>query len=313
MQVIRTITGAVAFSALAFAAVGVANAADDIEARMAPNPMSGNISVWGAGVIPTGYDQQANQECDGFFPSNFCEGDFGFGSDARVYYEFDNGYGFQLESLFDYHLELDDNDSDDDEHSFHAAVAGHLIRRSGAMAYGAFFGLSGTGHLDQRDRSVHGIAGLEAAMMRGNNTFFGQVGYAGAIAGDDQVDHLLFGRAGARHFFDPNKRLEGSVAGGFTNTAEKGDPENLTWVQVAANYEQKFDDNPFSWFVGYQGDYLDVHQGFCCDESVWVHTILAGFRMTFGATDTLQMQDNYGARTFDLTNLRAPLSYPDEL
>ena len=312
MRAFKTITGALVLGTVAFS--GAANAADEIEARMAPNQMSGNISVWGAGVIPSGYSNEFEPACTDFGPSQFCEGDFGFGSDARVYYEFDNGYGFQLESLFDYHLELDDNDSSDDEHAVHAAVAGHLIRRSGNMAYGAFLGLSGTGHLDQDERSVHGIAGLEAAMMQGNNTFFGQIGYAGAIAGEDQVENLIFGRAGARHFFSPNQRLEGSIAAGFSSEAESGDSEELTWVQFAANYEQKFDDNPFSWFVGYQGDYLDVPDPFASgDESVWVHTVLAGFRMTFGATDTLQQQDNYGARTFDLTNLRAPLSYPDEL
>ena len=316
MRLLHSCASALAIAALTIAGFSTANAADRLEERMAPNPMTGNLSVWGAAVIPSGYNDQFGDECtNGGGPNHFCEADFGFGGDLRAHYDMGNGNAFQFEALLDYHRELDSTDSSDDEHAFHAAAVGHLIRRTGQMAYGAFVGVSGTGHLDQDDRSVHGLIGLEAAMIRGDKTFFGQVGYAGALSGDDEVDDLFFGRAGVRHFFDPNRRLEGSIAGGFSDTAEKGDLEDLRWLQVAANYEQKFEDSPYSWFVGYQGDYVDVPDApFASgDSSVFVHTILAGFRITLGETDTLQQQDNYGARTFDLTNLRAPLSYPDEL
>ncbi|WP_421851527.1 hypothetical protein [Oricola sp.] len=317
MSMLHSYASAFAIAAITIAGFSTANAADRLDERMAPNAVSGNISVWGAGVIPSGYQNEDEDTCD---PTDdgideFCESDFGFGSDARVHYDFGNGYAVQLETLLDYHLELDD-DGDDERHAIHGAVAGHLIHRSGEIALGAFAGLTGTAHLDDDDRSVHGLIGAEAAMFSGANTFFGQVGLATPITREDAVDNLFFGRAGMRHFLSPNRRLEGAVAVGYSDDSDPGldETEDLLWWQFTANYEQKFDDNPFSWFVGYQGDYLDNDlPEIDADESVWVHTVLAGFRMTFGETDTLQQQDNYGARTFDLTNLRAPLSYPDEL
>ncbi|WP_421851534.1 hypothetical protein [Oricola sp.] len=297
----------------------MANAADELAVRMAPNPLTGNLAVWGALVVPTNYQRSTGATCVpvSFSDStnDFCETDFGFGSNGRAHYDFGNGYAIQLETLLDYHLELDE-DRPDDSHSIHGAIAGHLIHRRDNLAYGAFTGLSGTAFLNEDSSGVHGFIGAEAAMFSGDNTFFAQAGYAGSLGNsDDGPRSLIFGRAGMRHFFDPNKRVEGAIAAGYSDDADIGDNEELVWIQFAANYEQKFDNNPFSWFVGYQGDYLDNDstQAIGLDESVWVHTIMAGFRMAFGGSDTLQMQDNYGARTFDLTNLRAPLSYPDEL
>ncbi|WP_421851524.1 hypothetical protein [Oricola sp.] len=301
-----------------------------LDARMAPSGTSANFSVWGGGVIPTGYhhDEYIDQEypmpaetcnSDGeYYLTNLCAGTFGFGSDARFHHAFDNGYAVQLESLFDYHGELDSDDDSPDEFSIYGAAAGHLIRRAGATAVGVFAGVSATAMLDQEERAVHAMVGGEAASFQDTKTFFGQAGYVGAIAGEDQVNDLVFARGGIRFFNDPNSRLETAFAGGYTATGERtAIGEGLIWLQATANFEKKFDDNPFSVYVGYQGDYVATPERYADeyerDRHAFIHTAKIGLRMAIGGNDTLQGQDNNGARTFDLTNLRAPLSYPDQM
>ena len=285
------------------------------------NPVTGNVAIWGMYVTPSSYDHEDGDTCDDGDYSNFCEGDFGFGGDARAHYDFGNMHGLQLELLADYHRELDDDDDTDDEHASYFAAGGHWIYRPSNYALGGFAGVSGTGHLDQEESNVHGFIGGEAAVFMDNTTLFGQIGYNHVLGDDydDAVKNLVFGRIGARYFFAPNSRLEGTLAYGVSDRAEvdhdasSDDREDLDWFQVAANYEHKFENNPFSIFTGYQGDYVKVAEadGDCCTESAWVHTFKVGVRMSFGGT--LRDDDRYGARTFDFTNLRAPLSYADEL
>ena len=313
----------------ATALAGGALADDELAKRMAPNGTSANVSVWGGGVIPTGFHHAAY---DGRYPmpaetcnmdreyylSALCAGTFGFGSDARFHHAFDNGYAVQLESLFDYHGELDSDEENPEEFSLYGAAAGHLIRHTGAAAVGVFAGVSATAMLDQEERAVHVMVGAEAASFQGANTFFGQAGYVGAVAGEDQVNDLVFARAGVRHFRNPNTRLETAFAGGYTATGERTSRgEELIWLQATANFEKKFDDNPFSVYIGYQGDYVATPERYPHeyerDRRVFVSTAKIGLRMSIGGDDTLQGQDNNGARTFDLTNLRAPLSYPDQM
>lgn len=301
--------------------------------------ISGNVAIWGQIVSPSGYSASGYEEelfgfdlyegtrtCDSYTgnfwggpASNFCQGDWGFGGDARAHYDFGTGHAIQLEMMFDYHRELDsEEDDEDDAHSIHGAAGGHLIFRQATTAFGLFAGLAGTAHLDDDDRSAHAFGGGEAAAFMNNSTLFGQLGYATAIAGDDGVGNLIFGRVGARHFFTPNTRLEGSLAYGYSSDAEIGDGETMNWLQLAANIEHQLDQHPISFFAGYQGDHLRVRSawddGFWVgneEQSTWVHTLKAGVRLSFGGT--LQHEDRYGARTFDFTNLRAPLSYADDL
>lgn len=297
-------------------AMGGAHAADELTD---PSRTTGNAAIWGQLVVPSGWEQAGpffRNDCDtiggggGFV--DFCDEDFGFGADARIHHSFGNGYAIQLEGLFDYHRELDLADATDDEHTHHVMLGGHVIKRKGDMAFGAFAGISGTGHLDQVDQSTHGFIGAEGAYFMGYNTFFGQIGFTGSLGGDDEVDNLIFGRVGARHFFTENALVEGWVGGGFTDDAEDGTSEELNWLQIGANFERKLDDKPFSVFVGYQGDYVEAADfAVSGDESVFVSTFKLGLRMTWG--DSLKYENLNGARTFDLMNQRAPLSYSDEL
>lgn len=331
-------------AAMSFAAT--AHAADFGVYSPVPDPavqqmarMSGNVAIWGQIVSPSGYSASAYEEsgdvppdvwegtrtCDSYSgnwwsdpASNFCQNDWGFGGDARAHYDFGTGHALQLELMFDYHRELDsEEDDEDDAHAMHGAAGGHLIFRQTTTAFGLFAGLAGTAHLDDDDRSAHAFGGGEAAAFMSNSTLFGQLGYAAAIAGDDGVGNLVFGRVGARHFFTPNTRLEGSLAYGYSSDAELEDDKTMSWLQLAANIEHQLDRHPISLFAGYQGDHLRVRSvwdGFWTgyeEESVWVHTLKAGVRMSFGGS--LQHEDRYGARTFDFTNLRAPLSYADDL
>ncbi len=307
-----------AAAAAALVSATPAFAADAIMAEPVAERFSGNVAIWGQYVSPSGWGRSGVFEDDDFSAScgdgMFCGDAWGMGSDARAHYSFGNGHALQFENLIDYHGNLRDDETRPDEGTLHAALGGHYIYRSGDLALGAFVGASVTSHIDDEERSVHGFGGGEAAYFIGNATLFGQLGYAGRLAGDDYVDDLWFGRLGARYFFAPGSRLEGSVAYGISDHAQfTTDPDergDLDWLQLAVNYEQQIGASPISGFVGYQGDYVEVTTGLV-QEEVWAHTFKVGLRMSFGGS--LQEEDRSGARTFDFTNLRAPLSYSDEL
>ena len=323
-SVIAKITAAAMLS-LPFATVA---AAADMERPYMP--ITGNLAVWGQLVVPSGYSHgglEANNapsdadECSDFsFGKNdFCDIGGGFGADGRLHYNSGEGYAIQFETLFDYHTSLhDDNDGDDDDDdadtaAIHGAFAAHWIARSEDTAYGLFTGLSGTQHMTDDDSPLHAFGGLEAAMHNGMTTFYGQVGGVFLLDGDDALKNMVFGRVGGRLFLDENSLIEASVGGGYAPDFDNDDPDTDRgyWFQGAAQYEQRLEDSPFSWFVGYQGDYVKSDESGCCDESAWVHTFLAGVRMNIG--ESLYSENRDGANTFQLMNMRAPLAYAGEL
>jgi hypothetical protein len=319
----RLILSAFALSLLG----GTAMAADAViydqpaEARYG---ISGNVAIWGQYVYGNGYEVNEldggtlfSFTCDDDGFDNFCGGVWGVGADARIHIPVGlAGHSIQLETLADWHRAFDDDDADDDEHSRHIAAGAHWIYRTDAYAFGAFGGVSGTEHISEGDtsNSRHGFGGVEAAAFISDSaTIFGQIGYAGAIDGEDFVDDLIFGRAGARYFTSDYGRLEGWVGYGTSGKAEDGDNSDLDWVQLAVNYERQLTSLPVSLFGGYQGDYVKISDGDFpeANEQAWAHTFKIGARWSFGGS--LKHEDRHGARTFDLMNLRAPLSYADDL
>lgn len=301
-------------------ACGSASAAD-LVAEASPQrygSVSGNLAVWGQIVSPKGYLEQWDDgdidhyDCNSD-AGNFCDSSGGLGGDARLHIALGNAHAVQLEALGDWH-EVFDND-DEDEHALLFTAGGHWIYRTEAMAFGAFGGASFARHLSESSdsRTAMAFGGGEVAAFFGNTTLFGQLGYGSGLAGEDYVESIAFGRAGARYFFTENDRIEGWVGYGHSGKAEQDDDAKLDWFQLAANYERQLSSLPLSGFVGYQGDYLKRQEmeGWDDYERTWAHTFKVGARWSFGGS--LQHEDREGARTFDFMNLRAPLSYADDL
>lgn len=290
--------------------------------------LTGNVALWGTAAIPTNFRNEGwepDDPCD--FPedddADFCKGALGFGGDARMHYRFSDAHGVQLELLVDYLSSTStDEDSSDPRHPLlHAAGGLHLISRSSpSHPWGAFGGLAATKQLVDDETPLHFFGGLEGAIINGAQTYFGQVGGVTLLGGDgggDSIDalrNMVFGRLGVRHFFTPNSRLEGSIAGGYAPVYDHSDDTSTnaaSWVQVAAEYEQKHETSPFSWFVGYQGDFVSTSEEDCCDESVMFHAAKIGVRMSIGPT--LQYENDHGARTFTFPNLAVPIGVAAEL
>lgn len=283
--------------------------------------VSGNVAIWGQYVRGSDYRDQFDlgggdydyDYCGDPGIENFCGGAVGVGSDARIHFALGSGHAVQLEALLDWHQIIDDDDVDDEDALF-VAGGGHWIYRTGAMAFGAFGGASHTRHFSEEySYGTHAFGGGEMAAFLNNATLFGQLGYASSLDGIDEVEDLVFGRAGARYFFTENDRIEGWAGYGYSNSAESDDDAEMDWVQLAVNYEHQLSTMPLSLFAGYQGDYVDRQEGGPFDdaERTWMHTFKVGVRLAFGGT--LLHEDREGARTFDFMNLRAPLSYTDDL
>src|SRR5262249_52266131 len=154
---------------------------------------SGNVAVWGQYVRGSDYRDQFDNG-DGTYDysycgepgvSNFCGGAGGIGADARVHFALGNGQAVQLESLLDWHDVIDDEET---EEATFVAGGGHWIYRTGAMALGAFGGASYTRHFSEvTSEGTHLFGGGEVAAFLNNTTLFGQLGYATAVDGVDEV------------------------------------------------------------------------------------------------------------------------------
>ena len=282
--------------------------------------VSGNVALWGQYVRSSDFRNQYDlgggaydySDCSDPGYDNFCGGAGGFGGDARIHFPVGSGHAVQLEALLDWHQVIDKDD--DGEDTFFGAGGGHWIYRTGAMAFGAFGGISHVKHIsEEQSYGTHAFGGGEIAAFLNNATLFGQLGYASSLDGKDEVEDLVFGRAGARYFFTENDRLEGWAGYGHSKSAESGDDAEMDWVQLAVNYEHQLSTMPLSFFAGYQGDFVDRQElGWYDDgERTWMHTFKIGVRLAFGGS--LLHEDREGARTFDFVNLRAPLSYTDDL
>lgn len=319
-----------AAAAVLLSGTAVAISADAVVYDAVPQPVeerfgaSGSVAIWGQYVRPSGFEINEFEgggvqtfTCDGPEALNFCDGAWGLGADARIHFPMGaSGHAVQFETLADWHRAFESEDADEEQHSRYLAAGAHWIYRTGGFAVGAFGGVSDSDHISESESSTsrHAFGGIEAAAFLGaSTTVFGQIGYAGAFGGEDYVDDLTFGRVGARYFLSDNDRFEGWVGGGVTNTAEDGDDSELDWLQLAVNYERQLAALPVSVFAGYQGDYVKVTDSefTVASEEAWAHTFKIGARWAFGGS--LRQEDRQGSRTFDLMNMRAPLSYADDL
>lgn len=308
-------------SAILLGSISSGLAADSVKkAQAARQGTTGSFAIWAQGLVPTGYEVNETygaRNCDDGGMENFCHNAFGIGGDARVHFPLQGqGLSIQLEGLGDWHKAFDPDDADDDENSLYGVGGAHIISRSGNMAFGAFGGISYSDHISEGEDSTsnHWVGGAEVASFLDNtSTLFAQIGYSGAYDGQDYVDKLVFGRVGARYFVSDHDRLEGWVGMGRTDTGEVGEPSRLNWVQMAANVERQLTASPLSVFAGYQGDHVDhVHDDDSDSyEKSWVHTFKLGIRYNFG--ESLKSEERNGSRTFELMNLRAPLTYADDL
>ena len=302
-------------SALALAMAAPASATDLLispqsEAERALGGTTGNLAVWFQGVFGS-YDREGGvDESDNEFDNLAA----GFGAHSRVHHDYGGGQGFQLEAIGDFHLSMasdDDDDDDDDAGAAWGAVGGHWISRNDSSAHGVFAGLSGVAHHTDVESAVHAFGGVEKAWFMANRMWFGQLGGAVVVDGEDALGSLVYGRVGHKHFISPDSSLELTGLLGYApdyDTDCCGDDTAL-WLQFTAEYEHQWGHGPYSWFVGYQGDYVDARED--TDETVFVSTVKGGLRMTFGGN--LYEETHYGSQTFGFANMRAPMSYAGEL
>ena len=273
---------------------------------------SATVSLWLGGFFPSGYKREG-----GGGSSDFKDNAFGFGGDARGVYNFDNpGWALQFELMGLGHGSTRTDNNEKDKMAAHLATGIHVINRRDGWAWGGFGALTHSSHVEDEEDSQHAVLGLEAAGFFGDSTIFGQIGGIWSIGkttgGTEAIDDFLFGRLGARHFFTPNTKLEGSIAGGAGKETDSS-PDDSRWFQFAAEIEHKFDSNPFSIFAAYGGDWVKSKESSgCCDEEVWVHSLRIGGRISVGAP-TLREQELYGAETFKFGPWAAPFMYHDEL
>lgn len=311
------VTASAAVIALASMAGMGANAADVAYPTIAypqtfvPEQVwAAQIGLWGGAFLPH-YDDDC---CD--FKTNA----FGFGGEARGIYEFSPGRALQLEILAVAHTGTSDQGSTSDKSgAMHVAAGGHLIHRDDRRAWGLFGGLTGEKFVEEPESGMSAFVGAEYAHFMDATTLYiqggGLLGLWAGGGGAEPWAQGVFGRVGARHFFTPNSKLEASIAGGVGHTVDvdfSDDKDPLAWFQGALEYEHKISDGPLSLFAGYKGDYVRVEEPGCCAESVWVHAVKLGVRMSLGQ-DTLLAQDRSGAATFTFVDLSAPLMYADEL
>lgn len=312
MRKILLTTSALALSTMWLGSVHAADAL--YEQTPVPEEVLGthaNVGVWLGGII-NNYDHEEEG-------SDFKIDPFAFGGDARALHEFSGGNALQLELMGIAHTKTDEGN--DKTGGTHLAVGAHVMNRDDMRAWGGFGGLTHSTHAEEEgEQSMNLFAGVEYARFMNENTFFAQIGGTMDIYSEDDGAEFwgqgIFGRVGARHFWTENDKLEASVGGGFGKTEDNSDSEedDLKWFQIAAEWEHKFEDNPFSSFLGYQGDYVEVDEASesCCREEVFAHTLKVGLRMAIGP-DTLLEQDRIGAGTFQFMDLSRPMMYADEL
>jgi hypothetical protein len=272
------------------------------------------IGLWGGAFVPHYLHEEGDT---GDFKTNA----FGFGGEARGIYEFSPGRALQMELQAVAHTNTDDDGGTSDKSgALHVAAGGHLIHRDERRAWGVFGGLTGEKFAEEPETGMSTFLGAEYAHFMDATTLYiqggGLLGFWAGGGGAEPWAQGVFGRVGARHFFTPNSKLEGSIAGGVGSTIdadESSDKDPLAWFQGALEYEHKISDGPLSLFAGYKADYVRVDEaGGCCWESVWMHAVKVGVRMSLGQ-DTLFAQDRRGAATFTFVDLSAPLMYADEL
>ncbi len=300
----RKLLAGVSCAALALAA-SQAFSADPAAVSVAPAPplpyINAVLSLWAGGVLLNSEDS----EFDGSgLPT--------FGGDARI-----GGNQWILEIYGAWLGSTDDDATANSEAATYFLAAGHYIMRDpgGDNAYGIFAGLDAAGHMDTEDHSVNAFVGLEGAVHRGMQTYFGQFGGTFCMTGDctDTWETGVFGRAGLRHFFNPDTKLEidAVVAWGYFDSSDTT-TFGYGW---GAEFEQQVQGGPFSFFGAYRGTYTEEGSSCTsCSDDVTDHAFLLGVRVRTGGTD-LYTDYKDGASIFNtpVHHFHRFRSFPDEL
>lgn len=299
-------------STLMLFGVSQANAADLYEPAL-PD-LSAVMSMYGGGAF---FDTFGGTTEDGAFDGN---SHWLMGGDARV-----AGRSWQLEINTQVLGATDTESGDASEFSAYGAFGGHWLNRSDNNTWGIFTGVAAAQHQDSASDTVNWFGGVEYASFHGNSTWFGQFGGTMAIAGDvsDGWEYGLFGRAGYRHFFADNTKLEvdgmlgwGMFDGGLSastcslSSFDCGEGLIGAW---GVELEHQFS-APFSGFIAYRGDYVQDsdHFRFGDDNEIVSHAIVAGFRVDVNTMSLIE-RDRVGAGTFDLPDFHRAMAWPDDL
>ncbi len=297
------VPAAIAALAAAFA-INVAHADDYLDAN------SANLALWGQWVAPTGAIEDGGAGCTPL--GDLCEAGPGGGAHARFQLSLGDGRAILLEILGDMHRGLsNESASEQAQFALYGAAGGHFLHRGPNIAYGLFGAASAAGHMGEDESSVHVFGGLEGAIKSGGIMWFGQIGAAQHVAGEDALERMFFGRIGARAPIGAAGLVSVSGAAGYAPNFDSDDavPNRGYWLQLAALYEHQATD-ALSLFGGYQGDFVSVTDSFGLD-SAFVHALKLGARMTIGGP--IQTDAFYGAGAFDFVNLRAPVTLAGEM
>lgn len=286
-------------------------ASDRVEqAHNAPQAVSGELSIWLQGVIPTGTSNDEEPDafdapsCSDEGSSDFCAGVLGLGGYAGVSVPVGNTMSVIADLTIDAHSETDAEASVRADHAFYGAIGVHLVHDAGDTQWGVF-GIAAGGMNNEDDDAIGPVFG-GGGEVRWHN-IFAQAGvlhyFPTDIEGDDTIETLYFGRAGGELDLGPGM-IEASLAvggGDFDESREEND--SALWVQVAAEYEMPIT-GYINGFVGYQGDYVRVDDSSAdAIDQTFLHTVRAGLTVPFGAEGL----------AFKTPNFRAPLSSAGEL
>ena len=299
----KTLLAGASCAALALGA-SQAFSADPAEVMVAPAPpplpyINAVLSLWAGGAFLDSDDSTLDSSG---FPT--------FGGDARI-----GGNQWILEIYGSYLGATDTGSDPNSEATSYFLGAGHFLWRDpGNRAIGIFAGLDAAGHMDSNDHSVNMFTGLEGAWFRDMKTYYGQFGGSFCVTGEcsDTWETGLFGRAGVRHFFNSDAKLELDLlaAWGYFDSSD-----NSTWgFGWGAEYEQQVSGGPFSFFGAYRGTYTEQGCSSCSNNDVTDHTFLVGVRARTGATD-LYTDYTDGSSVFNVPahQFNRWRSFPDSL
>jgi len=257
------------------AATGVANAADPVEMLPVtpdamPSPViSGYGEIYGAGYLSVADGDE--------------EWAWGGGGVGRVNVPFDMRWNFQSDAFVDY-LDFEGGSAlslGGFGHAYWRDPASHAVGLLGGITELIVFPDGD----DTADAQIFSI-GAEGQIYSGNTTFYGQgvYGYINVAGDSGDVVNL---RGVARHFFNPNLRLDAELA--YSWLGGSGGTEVDTY-SGALQVFHRFANSPVAIFGRYDADYIEIDS----TDDGWVHTFMVGFRIMSG-TETLLEEDRYGA------------------
>ena len=300
----NTVRTAIAATFTSLAAIQAASAADEIAPADAfySGIIAGEIAGWASVVAPTnGLDEGSS--CGAGGDTEFCATVFGGGAYAGVQFALTPGWSVIVDGTFDYHDETNSNSASRDDDAVYGALGVHLVHEYGPYDIGAF----GTviwadNHAENDGGTIYGGGGE----VRRGNVFAQAGGVFGTEDDSDEIDHLIFLRAGGEYEMGPGL-IETSAAFGFGdydgNTGGGVDHDHATWIQWAVQYEAPVPNTRANWFAGYQGDFVHSDRGPVANEQALFHTFMLGVKIKL----------NGNRLPFKTPNFRAPIVNADEL